>query len=108
MEWQLAANIPQDGTHVLAYFPRHPFDDEENMDEAVDLGGVMAVRHAAAELANEADALIAQLLYALREAENALADYIPTIEKAGASLNYGHAVLNRTRAAIAAATGEKP
>lgn len=43
------------------------------------------------------------LLRALREAENALADYIPTIEKnTGASLNYGHSVLTMVRAAIRA------
>lgn len=45
------------------------------------------------------------LLEALREAENALADYIPTIEKSGASLNYGHKVLRQCRAAIKLATG---
>lgn len=41
------------------------------------------------------------LLAALKEAENALADYIPTIERTGASLNYGHATLRLVRAAIA-------
>lgn len=45
--WQPAATIPQDGTHVLAYFPRHPLveddDGDEAMNGAVDLGGVMAV-----------------------------------------------------------------
>ena len=46
-----------------------------------------------------------ELLEALEEAENALADYIPTIERTGASLNYGHSVLNKARAAIAKATG---
>lgn len=47
-----------------------------------------------------------QLLEALREAENALADYVSTIEKKmGASLNYGHAVLRKVRAAIKAAEG---
>lgn len=45
-----------------------------------------------------------ELLEALKEAENALADYIPTIERTGASLNYGHKVLNQARAAIARAT----
>jgi len=47
-----------------------------------------------------------ELLEALQEAENALADYIPTIERTGASLNYGHSVLKKARAAIAKATGE--
>jgi hypothetical protein len=46
------------------------------------------------------------LLAALKEAENALADYIPTIEKTGASLNYGHRVLRQCRAAIAKAEGQ--
>lgn len=41
--WQPMATIPQDGTRVLAYFPRHPFGEDDNMDESVDLGGVMAV-----------------------------------------------------------------
>ena len=45
-----------------------------------------------------------ELLEALKEAENALADYIPTIERTGASLNYGHSVLKKARAAIAKAT----
>ena len=43
------------------------------------------------------------LLAALIEAENALADYVPTIEKTGASLNYGHKVLEMSRAALAKA-----
>ncbi len=47
------------------------------------------------------------LLEALVHAENALADYVPTIEKSGASLNYGHHVLRQARAAIAKATGDK-
>ena len=59
---------------------------------------------------SEADArLIAaapDLLEALLEAENALSDYIPTIERTGACLNYGHKVLRAARAAIAKATGE--
>jgi hypothetical protein len=46
-----------------------------------------------------------ELLEALEEAENALADYVQTIEKTGASLNYGRAVLLRARAAIAKAEG---
>lgn len=49
-------------------------------------------------------AVIDELLEALKEAENALADYIPTIERTGASLNYGHSVLKKARAAIAKAT----
>lgn len=57
---------------------------------------------------NEANArLIAaapELLNALVEAENALSDYIPTIECNGkANLNYGHAVLRQCRVAIAKA-----
>ena len=48
-----------------------------------------------------------ELLEALEEAENALADYIPTIERTGASLNYGHSVLKKARAAIAKATGDE-
>jgi hypothetical protein len=45
-----------------------------------------------------------ELLHALIEAENALADYVPTIEKTGASLNYGHSVIRLARAAIKKAT----
>ncbi len=45
------------------------------------------------------------MLDALAEAENALLDYVETIEKTGASLNYGRAVLTKIRAAIAKATG---
>jgi hypothetical protein len=41
--WQPFATAPQDGTHVLAYFPRHPFNDDDHMDESIDLGGVQAV-----------------------------------------------------------------
>lgn len=49
-----------------------------------------------------------ELLEALEEAENALADYILTIERTGASLNYGHSVLKKARAAIAKATEDQP
>ena len=42
-QWQPFSTAPQDGTRVLAYFPRHPFDEDENMDESIDLGGVQAV-----------------------------------------------------------------
>jgi len=42
-----------------------------------------------------------ELLEAVTEAENALADYIPTIERTGGSLNYGHTVLRKCRAALA-------
>lgn len=38
---------------------------------------------------------------ALIQAENALADYIPTIEKTGAILNYGHKVLRDARESLA-------
>lgn len=41
--WLPAATAPEDGTHFLAYFPRHPFDDDDNMNESVDLGGIMVV-----------------------------------------------------------------
>lgn len=39
-------------------------------------------------------------LDALKNAENALADYIPTIERSGASLHYGRLVLREVRAVI--------
>lgn len=42
-------------------------------------------------------------LAALKEAENALADYVQQLEAAGGSMNYGHAVLRQIRAAIAQA-----
>ena len=42
-----------------------------------------------------------ELLAACREAENALADYVPTLEHAGGLMNYGHAVLRQLRAALA-------
>lgn len=45
----------------------------------------------------------AELLEALKHAENALADYVPTIEKTGAALNYGHHVIKMAKAAIAKA-----
>lgn len=48
-----------------------------------------------------------ELLVALQEAENALADYIPTIERTGASLNYGHKMLRDVRAAIQKATNKE-
>lgn len=44
-----------------------------------------------------ASAHIGEMVIVLKEAENALADYIPTIEKTGASLNYGHSVLLQIR-----------
>ena len=42
-QWQPFSTAPQDGTRVLAYFPRHPFGDDDCMDESIDLGGVQAV-----------------------------------------------------------------
>lgn len=74
--------------------------------------GYSAQKVASCSLTNhEANAhLIAaapELLVALQEAENALADYIPTIERTGASLNYGHKVLRDVRAAIQKATNKE-
>ena len=37
---------------------------------------------------------------ALREAENALMDYIPQLEAKGSMMNYGHSVLAQVRAAL--------
>jgi hypothetical protein len=76
------------------------------------VAGLNSVHHVYADVPvsedAEADArLIAaapELLHALIEAENALADYVPTIEKTGASLNYGHSVIRLARAAIKKAT----
>ncbi len=48
-----------------------------------------------------------ELVEALKEAANALADYIPLLEKRGTSLFYGHSVLSQSHAAIAKATGEQ-
>ena len=47
------------------------------------------------------------MLSALVEADNALSDYIDQLEKRGGSMNYGHAVLRRVRAALAAASDPK-
>lgn len=41
--WQPFETAPKDDTRILAYFPRHPIDDDENMDESIDLGGAQAV-----------------------------------------------------------------
>lgn len=47
--WRPFSTAPQDGTHMLAYWPRHPLvededsDDGERMDTTVDLGGLIAV-----------------------------------------------------------------
>lgn len=46
---------------------------------------------------------IGAMLAALVEAENALTDYIETLERQGAKLNYGRNVLAQVRAAIASA-----
>jgi hypothetical protein len=46
-----------------------------------------------------------EMLAALKEAENVLMDYIPTIERGGASLNFGRTVLAEIRATIAKAEG---
>lgn len=46
------------------------------------------------------------LLEALKEAENALADYIPTLERRGGMMNYGRKVLAQVSAAIAKAEGQ--
>jgi len=43
------------------------------------------------------------LLAALKEAENALADYVPTLEKQGAMMGYGSSVLKIVRETIAKA-----
>jgi hypothetical protein len=43
------------------------------------------------------------MLYALREAENALADYVPKLEAQGAFMGYGHSVLKVVRSAITVA-----
>ena len=53
---------------------------------------------------------LSESLEALKHAQNALLDYIPTIEMRGASLNYGRKVLTYVNEAITAAEkalGEK-
>jgi hypothetical protein len=42
----------------------------------------------------------ARALAALVEAEKALSDYIPQLERRGAALNYGRKVLHQVRAAL--------
>ena len=76
----------------------------EEQPEALRLADLIG-GNAAAEL-RRLHEVNADLLEALLEAENALSDYIPTIERTGAYLNYGHKVLRTARAAIAKATGE--
>jgi hypothetical protein len=45
------------------------------------------------------------MLYALKEAENALSDYVPTLEAAGGTMGYGRSVLHVIQVAIAKAEG---
>jgi len=73
------------------------------MDDGLPRGRRGGILHAVDPWAHPDGRLIAaapELLAALKEAENALADYIPTLERSGASLNYGHSVLAAARAAI--------
>lgn len=44
-----------------------------------------------------------ELLAAAAEALNALQDYVPSLEKHGASLNYGHSVIRQLQLALAKA-----
>ena len=41
--WSPFATAPHDGTRVLAYWPRHPVNDDDKIDELIDLGGIQAV-----------------------------------------------------------------
>lgn len=54
----------------------------------------------------DVDSLMLEMWAALIEAEKALADYIPTIERTGAMLTYGKNVLARIRAVLAKAQGQ--
>lgn len=45
--------------------------------------------------------LVANMQLALIGCENALADYVPTLERQGSVMGYGHAVLKHARATIA-------
>lgn len=49
-----------------------------------------------------------ELLVATKDAYDLLLDYIHTIEKTGASLNYGHSVLSLLKSTIAVAEGTQP
>ena len=41
--WLPFTTAPQDGTRMLAYWPRHPLNDDEEMNDSIDLGGIQAV-----------------------------------------------------------------
>lgn len=45
---------------------------------------------------------------ALREAENALMDYVPQLEAKGSMLNYGHSVLRQIAAALGRDSRQPP
>lgn len=51
------------------------------------------------EAVNQYDA-VRELVTVARHAENALADYVPTLEKRGSTMGYGNAVLRQLRAAL--------
>ena len=98
--WEFTASTPEDGFECFFIYAGEGYSQRQ-----------IATVNGPQDEKGEANArLIAatpELLEALKHAENALADYVPTIEKTGAALNYGHHVIKMAKAAIAKATGEQ-